>query len=112
MLTDLVSAVTDTLAVRDGRLLTHTAERGETFYHDLSTGQRYAIGIPLAVRSMGERGLLVLSHEAWQAAEPQLRQEILALARQYKTTIYTGEVSGDDQLAAHVYSAPDELAGP
>lgn len=103
VLTDLVSTVTDALQVRDGRITTKTAARGETFYHDLSTGQRYAIAIPIAVRSMGDRGLLVLSHEAWQGAEPQLRDEILGLAQHHKTTVYTGEVNGDQQLAAHVY---------
>ena len=97
MLSTLVAKVTDRLKVQDGRLVTKTEARGETFYHELSTGGAQ-IAVPIAVRSIGEGGLLCLSQEAWQGADPQLRDDIQRLAIEHNTTIYTAEVSGDEEL--------------
>lgn len=104
VLSDLVGTITDQLQVREGpRLVTQHVTRGEIYYVECSTGERYRIAIPIAVKSLGESDLLCLSQEAWQGAEPQLWDEILDIAREHGVTIYTAQVTGAEQLTAEVY---------
>lgn len=57
------------LRVRNGRLVVPTS-RGETIFAELSKGERTRIAVDIAIDSVGEGGLLVLSQEAAEGLDP------------------------------------------
>lgn len=76
------------LRVSGGRLITDT-ERGETFFADLSDGQRWKIAIDLAVERVGPGGVIVLRQEAWQGLSETNRQLVHVHAKSKQVWILT-----------------------
>jgi len=80
------------LRVQAGRLVTDTA-RGVTALAELSTGERWAIALPIAARTVGKGGLIPVTQEAWQALDATRKSEVAMLARDLEVWIVTAEVT-------------------
>jgi hypothetical protein len=92
----------DSLKVVDGRLVTNLPGRGETYFGELSAGQRWKIALDLAIDAVGERGVLVLPQDAWEALDPDNRQMIAQHVKGRKVTILTAQAARGD-LRAEVF---------
>jgi len=88
------------LRVQAGRLVMDTT-RGVTPLAELSTGERWAIALSIAARTVGPGGLIPVSQEAWQALQPANKAKVAALAQQLEVWIVTAEVT-DGPLKAEV----------
>lgn len=95
----------DSLRVKDGRLITTTG-RGETYFADLSDGERWKIAIDIAADQVGENGLLVIEQSAWEGLDFDNRVSVARHAVDRHVTIITAEASrggASGELEAVVY---------
>ena len=86
---------TPQLFVRDGRLYTMHATRGETLFHELSEGERWTLAFDIAAPIVGEHGIMILPQGAWESLDPENRAHVAALAAKYKITVLTAEATSD-----------------
>jgi len=86
------------LRVKDGRLVT-TTKRGETFFNDLSAGERWKIALDVAIDAVGERGLIPLAQEAWEGLDPVNRRLIADHVRGRKVTVITAQCDAGELRA-------------
>lgn len=89
------------LRVKAGRLVLDT-HRGETFFADLSDGERWKVAIDIATEFLGENGLLTLSQVAWEGLDPIAREEIRDHAKLRGVLIVTAECSTDETVTAEI----------
>jgi hypothetical protein len=80
------------LRVQAGRLVTDTA-RGVTPLAELSTGERWAIALRIAGRTVGKGGLIPATQEAWQALDATRKSAVAKLAHDLEVWIVTAEVT-------------------
>ena len=86
---------------REWRLVTDTT-RGETYFNDLSEGERWPIAIGIAVNTfaqLNQPGLLILPQDAWQDLDGLNRQIVIDSLRNTDMAIMTAE-------ADHAPNAP------
>lgn len=100
VLSEQVAKITDRLWVKDGRLYTQTDDREECPFCDLSDGQRWKIGIDLAVNFIGESGLIVIPQVAWSELDPINRRGIAEHAQERGVVVLTAEATGDSEIHA------------
>jgi TRAP-type C4-dicarboxylate transport system substrate-binding protein len=62
------------LRVSSGRLVTNHAIRGETFYSELSHGERAKMALSIATEAVGPDGLIVARQKFWEGLDPANRQ--------------------------------------
>jgi hypothetical protein len=74
VLSDLVGKLGCPLRVSGGRLVTDHSLRGETFYSELSMGERTKIALNIATDAVGPNGLIVIPQEFWEGLDPDNRQ--------------------------------------
>lgn len=86
------------LWIQDNRILTET-RRGETYFAELSDGERTKIAIDLGIDRVGENGLLGLPQWLWQGFQPRVRKEVHEYAKAKGVTIIAAEVD-DGELRA------------
>lgn len=110
---DVLSGLIDSphLRVADGRLLVNGHKRGpNTFYEDLSEGERWRIAIDIAADTVGQDGLFVISQEGWESLDVYVRSEIDEHVRQRKVYALTAEATRDasegTDMRAAAYSGP------
>lgn len=102
------SIESDVLKVKDGRLIVQTG-RGETYYSELSDGERWKIALDIAANRVGTGGLLVIEQKAWEGLDATNRALVADHAKQRNVTIITAEASraGEpEELRAEEYRAP------
>jgi hypothetical protein len=103
VLSAMVAKLGTPLRVEAGRLVLKTG-RGDTYFGELSHGERWKLAIDLCVDQVGAAGLLVMPQEAFEALDPINREEIAEHARSRGVLIMTAEASEDDAIIAEVYA--------
>lgn len=86
------------LQIVDGRMVLQTS-RGETFFSELSDGERWRVAfqtIAPFVRKTGELGLLTIPQVGWESLDPENQNLIQEMAREYKICVVTAEATADD----------------
>lgn len=101
LLSEIIADLGCPLRCMDGRLVTDTA-RGPTYYADLSEGERWKLALDIAVKALGERGLLVVPQAAWEGLDPNNRNLIAHHAKDSGVVIITAECDTGD-LGADVF---------
>lgn len=101
ILSEIIADLGCPLRCLDGRLITNTA-RGPTYYSDLSEGERWKLALDIAVKALGERGLLVVPQAAWEGLDPDNRNLIANHAKQSGVVIITAECD-TGELAPSVF---------
>lgn len=104
VLSDVVAASGVELRVQDGRLVLDT-KRGETYFADLSHGERWKIALDIAIRAVGRGGVLVIPQEAWEGLDPVNRQAIAKQLAGSGVVLYTAEATEDDEIVAEAVAA-------
>ena len=99
VLSDVVAASGVELRVQDGRLVLDT-KRGETYFADLSHGERWKIALDIAIRVVGRGGVLVIPQEAWEGLDPTNRAAIRAHLTGSGVVAYTAEATDDPNVVA------------
>ena len=94
ILSGLVSRATDRLFVEVGRLRCITA-RGKTFFSELSAGERWAIGIDLAIDAVGAGGVFVCPQEAWEGQDDENRRLASDKLKAANVVMITAQAPGD-----------------
>lgn len=89
------------LFIQDGRLLTKTG-RGDTYFHDLSDGERWRMAFDIAAAALGENGILVLPQSCFESLDPVNRQHIAELAVERKLVVLTAEAT-DGALRSEIF---------
>lgn len=81
-----------------GRLVVEHRLRGETYYSELSDGERWELAIQIAVESFARRkmtnGLLVIPQEAWEGLDETGRRVIVDAVHGTTLRIVTAEAAG------------------
>ncbi|MBN2024971.1 MAG: hypothetical protein JW809_19495 [Pirellulales bacterium] len=95
------------LRVVDGRLVTDTA-RGETYYAELSDGERWKIAIDVAAEHVGQRGVLIVPQDAWEGLDAENRFLIARHARARRVVILTAEAQREGEPAGLTAAAYQE----
>lgn len=106
VLSGLVAKLGTPLRVEAGRLVLDT-ERGETYFGELSMGQRWKLVIDICVDVVGAAGVLTIPQEAFEGLDPFNRDEIAEHAKKRGVLILTAEASADEEIVAEEY----EVAG-
>ena len=97
----------DDMELDGGRLWVHTGERsGRELFSDLSPGERWRRALDIAVKAVGQHGLLVIGQEGFEAMDPINRAEVNAYARKLGVVILTAECDGGDEIRAEVEPDP------
>lgn len=102
LLSSLVSKTGSGLRVKDGRVVLDTQKRGETFFGELSMGERYRIATDITADSMGPRGAFTIPQEAWEGLDPMNQQAVDKKAKERGVLIFTAEADAGE-LRAEVY---------
>jgi hypothetical protein len=89
------------LRFQDGRLVLDTV-RGETFFGDLSDGERWRIALDIAIDAGGPGCVIPIEQGAWQDLDPSNRAAIARHAQERQVTILTAECD-DGELRAEVF---------
>lgn len=104
------------LHIRRGRLMIPTEARGDTFFSELSEGERWRFAIPAFARALRARGgpedlaLMGIRQEAWEALDPNNKRFVDSIARDERVVIYTARATGD-ALRAQVFAETPEGSG-
>lgn len=97
------------LRVEAGRLVLNTG-RGATYFGDLSQGERWKLALDIAIDAVGEKGVLTIPQDAWEALDPQNREAIAEHVAGRGVVILTAEASADEELTAEVFHPEGEPA--
>lgn len=104
VLSDLIAKSGSPLRVEKGRLVL-TTKRGNTYFHDLSAGERSRLAVDIGIDAVGSKGVLTLSQEIFEGLDPQNRLALAEHATGRGVVILTAEASDDEEIQAEVYSA-------
>ena len=99
VLSDVVASAGVALRVQDGRLVLNTW-RGETYFADLSHGERWKLALEIAIKAVGRGGVLVVPQEAWEGLDPTNRAAIRAHLTGSGVVAYTAEATDDPNVVA------------
>lgn len=104
VLSQIISQSGSPLRVEHGRLVLQT-RRGNTYFHDLSAGERSRIAVDIGIDAVGAHGVLTLSQEIFEGLDPINRESLAAHAVESGVVILTAEASEHDEIQAEVYAA-------
>lgn len=76
VLSDVVGKLGVALRVSGGRLVTTHPVRGETYYSELSMGERTKIALTIATDAVGPNGVIVIAQEFWEGLDPDNRRMV------------------------------------
>lgn len=99
VLTNIVGTLGTDLYVNDGRLCLET-DRGETFFGELSHGERWKLAIDMGLSLLGPKCILILEQEAWEGLDPETQNVVREHAKLRQVTIYTAEATNDEEFVA------------
>lgn len=103
VLSSVVAKAGTPLRVEAGRLVLST-KRGDTYFSELSHGERWKIALDVAIQAVGKGGVIVLQQEAWEGLDPMARQTVVDHVKGSEVVILTAECSADDEVNAEVFS--------
>jgi len=92
---------TPKLKINAGRLVTKT-ERGNTFFSELSEGEKWRLAIELTAPVVGDGGLLVAEQNAWQDLDQINKKEVAEICRKHKVVLITAEAT-NGELKAEIF---------
>lgn len=104
VLSSVVSQTGSDLRVEAGRLVLDT-RRGDTYFGELSHGERWRIALDVAIQAVnaiGPNGVIPLPQEAWEGLDPIARQAIVDQVKGSGVVILTAECSADETINAEV----------
>lgn len=104
VLSEVVARSGSPLRVSAGRLVLQTT-RGETYFGDLSHGERWKIALDIAIEAIGERGVLTVPQECWEGLDIFARQAIAEHVAGRGVIVLTAEASADEEIVAEVFDA-------
>lgn len=104
VLSEVIAKSGSPLRVEHGRLVLDT-RRGNTYFHDLSAGERSRIAVDIGIEAVGNRGVLTLSQEIFEGLDPLNREALATHAVDRSVVILTAEASDDEEVTAEVYSS-------
>ncbi len=81
MLNGLLAKTGANIRVDGGRLVTDTAKRGETNFHDLSDGERIKLIVDIAFATAGDAKIIALDQRFFEGLDPDNREMIDTEAR-------------------------------
>jgi prefoldin subunit 5 len=95
ILTELIG--TDSpLRIVDGRMIVDT-ERGETFYADLSDGERWKTAFATVAQHVhndpGRIAVITIPQIGWESLDPTNQRFVAELSKQYKINVVTAEAT-------------------
>ena len=102
VLSDAVSKAGSPLKVQAGRLVLST-KRGDTYFAELSHGERWRIALDVAIQAVGKGGVIVLQQEAWEGLDPIAREAIVDQVKGSEVVILTAECSAQEGVTAEVF---------
>lgn len=103
VLSSVVSQTGTPLKVLAGRLVVET-KRGQTYYGELSHGERWRIALDVAIQAVGKGGVIVLQQEAWEGLDPIAREAIASQVKGTEVVVLTAECSIDEDVSAEVFA--------
>ena len=105
VLSRLVDRCGTGLRVKQGRLILDTPKRGETYFSDLSAGERASQAIGIAVKALPEDrdGVLVCSQEIYEGLDPTNRRKLHAQLIEARAVMHTAEATDDVEMRAEVF---------
>ena len=102
VLSGVVGKLGTPLRVEAGRLVLDT-KRGNTYFDDLSAGERSKIAVDIGIDAVGANGVLTLSQEIFEGLDPINRDMLAKHAESREVVILTAEASDDEEITAEVY---------
>ena len=69
VLSEQIAKLGSPIRVKAGRLVLNTI-RGETFFAELSEGERWKMSLDIAIEAVGPGGLLSIPQEAYESLDP------------------------------------------
>lgn len=102
VLSEVVSRCGIALRVDAGRLILNTPARGETYFAELSDGERWKVALDIGIEAVGEQGLLVIPQDAWEGLDPLNRVGIWQHVQGRKVAVLTAESDAGD-LRGEIY---------
>lgn len=112
VLSEIVGQLGTPLRVQAGRLVLDTG-RGTTCFHELSHGERWRLGLDIAVTVAGDRTIFTIPQEAWESLDPQNRAEVGRHVQEKGVVIFTAESSADPEVRAELHNSahqPEEAS--
>lgn len=92
------------LWIDGGRIMTKT-KRDDTYFAELSDGERTKIALKLGLDRVGKDGLLALEQVFWEGLRPSVQAEIDQAAKDLGVCVIAAQVSEDDELKADRFAA-------
>lgn len=83
------------------RLVVDHTKRGETYFSELSVGEKWLIVIPIAIKAVGENGVFVLPQDAWEGLQPSNKRLIVGCLKGSHVTAITAQCD-DGPVVAEV----------
>ncbi len=102
VLSEIVGKLGTPLRVEAGRLVLDT-DRGATHFHDLSHGERWRLGLDIAVAVAGDRTIFTIPQEAWEGLDPLNQAAVRRHAVEKGVLIVAAQCSEDEVVTAEVY---------
>lgn len=93
----LISKVFPGSQFLDGRLAVTHPKRGDTYFGELSDGERWTVVLDLATSLCPESTMLVVPQSAWEGLDGVNRQKINAWAKEHKIVVMTAKASHDPE---------------
>ncbi len=101
VLSELITQTGLPYRIEAGRLLVPTS-RGETYFGDLSEGERWKLSLDTAIENLGDHGLIPLPQEAWEGLDPINRKAVDDHVKLRRVVLLTAEATDDEQITAEV----------
>jgi energy-coupling factor transporter ATP-binding protein EcfA2 len=95
------------LKVQDGRLTLET-ERGETYFADLSHGEKWSLAVQVAQQLGGEEHFLTIDQEAWESLDFTNRSLIAERAKALGARVLTAEADHEADSSGELRAEPYE----
>lgn len=106
VLSDLVAKTGSPMWVKSQRLLINTEARGETFFADLSDGERTRVAVDVAIDAFPPGGagmpVIPLPQRIFQDLQPSVRRELAEHARSRRVVVVSAQVTDDAEMCAEV----------
>lgn len=101
VLSELVGRLGTPLRVDAGRLVTETS-RGDTFFHELSDGERARMAIDIGIDAAGPESCIVFPQQQFEGLSPRNRMKVAEHAKARGAVIITALATDDEELVAEV----------
>lgn len=99
VLSDVVKTISPRITINSSlRLVVTDHARGETYFDDLSAGERWRIAFDLAVEAFArrdERGLVAIPQEAWEGLDEDNRQAVIKAVEGTDLVVFAAQASRD-----------------